>query len=119
MPRSTQAPLHAVKPALQRMPHAPSHSAPPLVGTGQATSHRPQWDGSLVRFVQVPSHASLPVLQVEVQVPFEHASPAAQRCSHPPQCSGSRPTSTHEEPQSANPRSHTTLHPPFTQVALP
>jgi hypothetical protein len=116
--RSIQAAPQAVRPALQRMPHVPSHAALPPVGTGQATLQAPQCAGSLPRVVQVPLQFSVPPPQLGVQAPAEQASPGAQRRSHAPQCSGSSPRSTQSAPHRAYPRSHTTLHARSTQLAL-
>jgi hypothetical protein len=117
--KSMQVPLHGVSSALQRKPQEPSHVALAFGGTGQAMSQRPQCEGSVARFVQVPLQATVPVAHVVVQAPFEHASPAAQRCPQAPQCSGSLLTSTHSEPHRAYARSHTTLQAPREQVATP
>ena len=88
--RSTQTPLHAVKPEAHgaheplsqnsfAAQQTPLQHAPMPVPVAHTVSHVPQWVGSVLRFTHVPSQSVVP--PGHSHCPFTHTRPVGQQTS--------------------------------------
>lgn len=108
---STQAPPHAVSPALHVSSQRPALQATvPFMPGAQTAPHWPQFAGSEVTLTQVFPQFVWPEEQTTVHAPATHDMPAAHAAPHIPQFKGSESRRTQASPHTENGAVHVMPH---------